>query len=101
MTGVSSHDEAALSRSPGDGSDTCQTAQSRVISPLQGIGSFCQQRGEDDPPDSRQRDEDVSVTLLDLPRLGLLDGAEIGGQGTGVVLGLGPLSVAQLVRGDL
>src|SRR5512133_2351903 len=93
MTGMSSHDEAASSRSFCDGSDTCQTAQGEVISPLQGIGGFCKQRGEDDPPDSRQGSEDLRVTLFLLPRLGLFGGAQPSGQRIELMMGLGELPV--------
>jgi hypothetical protein len=49
VTGLSPDNNAALARSLGDWGDSCQTAQGGVVTSLQGIEGFCQQRGEDDP----------------------------------------------------
>src|SRR5262245_2696457 len=80
VAGLPSHHNAALGRPLGCGRDSRQTAQGGVISSLQGIEAFCQQRGEDDPSHSRQGCEDLHVMLLSLPRLGLLGRGQLGGQ---------------------
>ena len=73
MAGVSSNDLPALARPLGDWSNSAQGAQSSVVSPLQGVPSLCEQRGERDPSDAWQGVEDRGVALLDdLPRGGLL-----------------------------
>ena len=64
MAGLSSYHDAALARPLGDRRDPCQTAQGGVISSLQSIEGFCEQRGEDDPSHSRQGCEDRHVMLL-------------------------------------
>ncbi len=81
MAGLPSDNDAALARPLGDGCDSSQTAQSGVIAPQQGIPSLCEQRGEDDPSDSRQGCEDFHVMLLRLPRSGILFWDEPGSQG--------------------
>ena len=105
MAGLSSDDDAALARPLGDRRDSCQTAQGGVISPLQGIAGFCEQRGEDDPSHSRQGCEDLHVMLLSLPRLGLLGRDEAGGQGIELAMGFLELPVdetdARDERGDV
>ena len=49
-----------------------QTAQRGVVAPLQAIPSLCEQRGEDNPSNSRQGCKDFHVMLLLLPRPGIL-----------------------------
>jgi hypothetical protein len=80
IAGITSEHDPAFARAPGDGRNPCQTAQSGVISSPQRIGTFCKQRGEDDPSHSHQGCEDLHVTLLLLPRLGLVGLGESGGQ---------------------
>ena len=72
VAGLAAHDDAAFAGSLGDGRDSCQTAQGGVISPLQRLPGFGEQRGEDGPSHSRQGCEDRRVMLLLLPRLALL-----------------------------
>src|SRR5512146_312015 len=95
MAGISAQHEAAFAGPPGDGCDACKAAQGVIISALQGIRSLCQQRGEDDPPDSRQGGEDVGVTLLWLPRLSLFGGAERGGQAVDLSMSVADLAIDQ------
>ena len=83
---LSSHDDAALTGPLGDRRDSCQTSQGGVITSLQGIEGFCEQRGEDDPSHSWQGCEDLHVMLLPLPRLGLLARDEAEGQGVEPVM---------------
>ena len=59
MASLSSHHYAVFARPLGDRRDPCQTAQGGVISSLQSIEGFCEQRGEDDPSHSRQGCEDL------------------------------------------
>jgi uncharacterized iron-regulated protein len=59
-------DDPAFARSLGDRGNARQAAQRVVISALQGIGCFCEQRGEDDSADARQGSQDRHVTLLSL-----------------------------------
>src|SRR5208282_3315229 len=80
MASLSSHHYAALARPLGDRRDPCQTAQGGVISSLQSIQGFCEQRGEDDPSHSRQGCEDLHVMLLSLSWPVLLRRNEPGGQ---------------------
>ena len=80
MASLSSHHYAALARPLGDRRDPCQTAQGGVISSLQSIEGFCEQRGEDDPSHSRQGCEDLHVMLLSLSWPVLLRRNEPGGQ---------------------
>lgn len=77
---LSSDDDAALARALGDRRDSCQAAQGGVITPLQDIERFCEQRGKHDPFYSRQGCKDLHVMLLPLPRLGLRDRNEAGGR---------------------
>jgi len=67
MASLSSHHYAALARPLGDRRDPCQTAQGGVISSLQSIEGFCEQRGEDDPSHSRQGCEDLHVICFLCP----------------------------------
>ena len=72
MTGQPPDDDAALAGTLGNGGDTTQSPQSMIISPLQSIPGFCEQRGENDPANARQGCEDCCVMLLfQLPRFGL------------------------------
>ena len=57
---------AAFARLLGDRRDPCQTARGGVISSLQSIEGFSEQRGKDDPSHSRQGCEDRHVILLPL-----------------------------------
>src|SRR5208283_2549954 len=95
MAGLSSDHDAALSRSLGDRCDPGQTAQGGVISSLQGIEGFCEQRGEDDPSHSRQGCEDLHVMLLRLPWSGLFRRNEPGGQGIELAMRLFELLVQE------
>lgn len=61
--------EAALARAFGHRRHARQHAQRVVISALQSIGCFCEQRGGDDLSDARQGSQDRHVALLTrLPR---------------------------------
>src|SRR5690349_7141558 len=68
VAGITPDDGAALTGALGNRRSSCQTAQGGVVTSLQGIVGFCQQRGEDDPSHSRQGCEDLRVMLLVLPR---------------------------------
>ena len=98
MAGLSSHHDAALARPLGDRRDSGQTAQRGVIPSLQGVESFCEQRGEDDPSHSRQGCEDFHVMLLPLPRPGLLRRNEPGGQGIELAMRFLELLVDSRIR---
>ena len=52
-----------LSGPLGDGPESRQNAQRGVVTSLQGIPGFCEQRGEDDPAHFRQGCEDLRVLL--------------------------------------
>ena len=103
MARLSSHDDAALTGPLGDRRDSCQTSQGGVITSLQGIKGFCEQRREDDPSHSRQGCEDLHVMLLPLPRLLARDEAE--GQGVEPVMRFLELPIhqpdARNERGDM
>jgi len=73
--GLPADDNAAFARPFGHGRDSGQTAQSGVVAPQQGIPSLCEQRGEDDPSNSRQGCEDFHVML---PRSGILRRNKLG-----------------------
>src|SRR5689334_1342930 len=62
--GLAHEHDAALARSLGDGSHTRQTSKRSIVSPLQGLESLGQQRGEHNPSDSRQRSEDRHIARL-------------------------------------
>jgi hypothetical protein len=49
MAGETADDNAAFAGTLGNGRDTAQRPQSVIISPLQSIPGFCEQRGENDP----------------------------------------------------
>ena len=51
VDGLPHQHDAALAGALGDGGDAGQAAQGLIVSSLQGFGRFCEQRGEDDPPD--------------------------------------------------
>ena len=76
MASLSSYHYAAFARPLGDRRDPCQTAQGGVISSLQSIEGFSEQRGKDDPSHSRQ-----GVMLLPLSQPGLLRRNEPGSEG--------------------
>ena len=95
VTSISSDDEAAFAGSLSDGSDACQASQGVIVSPLQGISGICQQRGEDSRSDSWRGGEDVDVTLLWLPRLGLLVVAELCGEAIECLVSIADLAVDQ------
>lgn len=67
MACLSSDDDAALARALGDRRDSCQAAQGGVVTPLQGIEHFCEQRGEYDPSHSRQGFKDLESCWLRCP----------------------------------
>ena len=67
--GLAHDDDAALAGSFGDGSYPRQASKRLIISPLQGLESLGEQRGEDNPSDPGQRLEDRHVARLGpLPR---------------------------------
>src|SRR5690349_15838870 len=70
--GLAHEHDAALARSLGDGSHTRQASKRSIVSPLQGLDGLGQQRGEDNPSDSRQRSEDRHIARLRLLLLGTL-----------------------------
>ena len=76
--GLPSDDNAALAGLLGDRRDSGQIAQRGVVAPFEAIPSLCEQRGEDNPSNSRQGCEDFHVMLLLLPRPGLLCWDELG-----------------------
>ena len=65
--GLPSDDNAALAGLLGDGRDSGQTAQSGVVAPFKAIPSLCEQRGEDNPSNSRQGCKDFHVMCLCCP----------------------------------
>ena len=71
--GLASDNDKALSGPLGDGRECRQTAQRGVVTPLQGILGFCEQRGEDDPSHSRQGCENFGV-LLSKNRMEMVQG---------------------------
>ena len=77
VAGLAAYDDATLSGSLGHWRDPCQTSQGGIISPLQRLPGFGEQRGEDGPSHSRQGCEDRRVMLLFLPRLALLLAARL------------------------
>jgi hypothetical protein len=83
MACLSSDDDAALARALGDRRDSRQAAQGGVVTPLQGIEHFCEQRGEYDPSHSRQGFKDLESCWLRCPRLGFRGGNETGVEGFG------------------
>ena len=91
--GLPSDDNAALAGLLGDGRDSGQTAQSGVVAPLQAIPSLCEQRGEDNPSNSRQGCKDFHVMLLLPPRPGILCWDEPGWQGVQPAMSLFDLPV--------
>ena len=95
IAGLPPDSDAALAGPLGDGRDACQTAQRGVVTSLQGIEGFCEQRGEDDPSRSRQGCEDLRVMLLHLPRLALLGGGKLGRQLIEPAMGVFDLPVEQ------
>ena len=62
--GLAHEHDAALAGSLGDGSHTRQASKRSIVSPLQGLERLGQQRGEDNPSDSRQRLEDRHIARL-------------------------------------
>lgn len=65
-----------------------------IVSALQGIGCFCEQRGEDDPSDARQGSQDRHVALLSaLPLLGTLVASQFLGKRVELGVCPGDLSV--------
>ena len=62
--GLAHEHDAALAGSLGHRGDAGQAAQRVVVSAAQSLGSFCEQRGEDDPADARQGSQDRHVALL-------------------------------------
>ena len=78
MNGLAHNDDPALTGAFGDRRDAGQTSQCMIISALQGIGCFCEQRGEDDPSDARQGSQDRHVALLILlPRVSIFISGEL------------------------
>lgn len=83
---------AAISR---DRCDTTERAKSLVVSRGKGLRGLREQRGENNPSDSRQGTQDVHVTLLALlPRRGFLL-SELGGEGVEPTMRLLELSIIQ------
>ena len=66
VTGLAHDDDAALTTAPRHRGDTGHGAQRVIISSAQRLGSFGEQRGEDDPPDIGQGSQDRHVALLGL-----------------------------------
>ena len=78
VTGLPHDNDAALAATPGHRCDPAQTAQCVIISSTQGFPSLGEQRGEDDPSDSRQGPQDRHVALLwALPRFGFLGAGQL------------------------
>ena len=91
--GLPSDDNAALAGLLGDGRDSGQTAQSGVVAPFKAVPSLCEQRGEDNPSNSRQGRKDFHVMLLLPPRPCLLCWNEPGRQGIQPAMSLFDLPV--------
>ena len=72
--------DLAFSRSFRDRRDARQAAQRVIVSPVQSVLSFCEQRGEDNSSHSRQRCEDLRVMLFRLSWLDLYSGRKVCGQ---------------------
>ena len=73
--GEAADDDQGLARAPGDRGGAGQASQGLIVSPLQRIMRFCEQRGEDDPADAGKRAQDFHVTLL-LPSRPVLRGGQ-------------------------
>lgn len=54
MDSPARNDDPAFTEAFGDRGGAGQTSQCMIISALQGVVCFCEQRGEDDPSDARQ-----------------------------------------------
>ena len=67
VAGATHHDHGSLSlafpAAAGDRSDPAEAAQGVVISHGKGLTGLGEQRGEDDPSDSRQGSQDLRVTV--------------------------------------
>src|SRR5258708_17190656 len=82
VTGLAHNHDAALAAPLGHRRDTAQTAERVIISLTQGLPGLGEQRGEDDPSDSRQGPQDRHVALLlALPRLRFLGSGEVDAEG--------------------
>src|SRR5438552_6862379 len=69
VAGMAADHEALFAAAPGDWSRACQGPQGVVISSAQRLRGLGEQRGENDPADSRPGAKDRHVMLLtDLPR---------------------------------
>ena len=75
------------------GANSGQTAQSGVVAPFKAVPSLCEQRGEDNPSNSRQGRKDFHVMLLLPPRPCLLCWNEPGRQGIQPAMSLFDLPV--------
>ena len=100
LAGPTHDNEAALAAATGHRSNAGQGAQRVVISPAQRLPGLGEQRGEDDPSDSRQGPQDRHVMLLALlPRRGLPVG-KLGGECIEPPVSLLNLSVHQAQTGS-
>src|SRR3982751_2863712 len=70
--GLAQEYDAGLPESLSDRSDARQASKRSIVSPLQGLERLGQQRGEDNPSDSRQRLEDRHIARLGPLPLGFL-----------------------------
>ena len=70
--GLAHEHDAALAGALGDGSHPRQASKRSIVAPLQGLEGLGQQRGKDNPSDSRQRLEDRHIARLGPLLLGSL-----------------------------
>src|SRR5882724_3883441 len=64
LAGQAPDDERVLAASAGDGSDAAEGAQGVIVSGFERLGGLGEQRGEDDPSDPWQGEQDRRVTRL-------------------------------------
>ena len=95
--GLAHEHDAALAGSLRDGSHTRQASKRSIVSPLQGLECLGQQRGEDNPSDSRQRSEDRHIARLGpLPLGSLLRSDKAVGEAVEPLINRQHLSVHQI-----
>ena len=96
VAGLTHDDETAFAAPAGNGGGAGQGAQGLVISFPQGRRGFCEQRGEDGPPDSGHGKQDVHVALLGfLPRGAVLLIGDVSAEAVDAASGLLDLAVDQ------
>ena len=101
LAGQSPDDEDLLAASAGDWSDAAEGAQGVIVSGFERLGGLGEQRGEDDPSDPWQGEQDRRVTrLVKLPRRIASGIGEVCGQGVEPDLCLADLAIDEGKTGD-